>query len=102
MGNLFFLGGVPWWAILIIALGVLLLLGYQLRQLRQRFSLSRSLFLTGLRAVVYVLLILFLFNPAFTESRVTKLRRPLAVFVVSFYRMKFHVGAEPPPREEAF
>ncbi|MGH7845230.1 MAG: hypothetical protein ACREQW_08680, partial [Candidatus Binatia bacterium] len=81
MQSLFFLGGIPWWAILLIAVAVLVLLGYQHAQLRHRFSLPKSVFLTGLRGCVYLLLVLFLFNPAFLESRVTTLRRPLVLLI---------------------
>ena len=99
MQSLFFLGGIPWWAILLIALAVLVLLGYQHAQLRQRFSLPKSVFLTGLRACVYLLLILFLFNPAFLESRVTTLRRPMVLLIDTSQSMALPTAPAQNPTE---
>ena len=99
MGNLFFLGGIPWWAVLLIAAGVLVLLGYQYTQLRRRFSLSKSIFLVALRGSVYLALILFLFNPAFLESRVTQLRRPLILLLDTSQSMS--LPRDPAPQAES-
>jgi uncharacterized membrane protein len=99
MRTLFFLGGLPWWAILLIAASVLILLGYQYAQLRQRFGLSKSGFLVALRGCVYLLLILFLFNPAFLESRVTKLRRPLVLLLDTSQSMS--LPRDPAPQAES-
>ena len=99
MGNLFFLGGIPWWAVLLIAAGVLVLLGYQYIQLRRRFGLPKSIFLVTLRGCVYLALILFLFNPAFLESRVTQLRRPLVLLLDTSQSMR--LPRAPAPQGES-
>ncbi|HWP58397.1 MAG TPA: glutamine amidotransferase [Candidatus Acidoferrales bacterium] len=93
MEGLFFLGGVPWWAICLVAAGVCALLVYQHRQLRRRFGLPKSVLLTALRGIVYALLVLFLFNPTFLESRAAALRQPLVVLIDTSQSM--NLAADP-------
>jgi uncharacterized membrane protein len=81
MNDLFFIGGIPWWAILLISLGALALLAYQLLSLKQRLSIQKSCLLIFLRGCVYALLIFFLLSPGLVERRVTKLRRPLTILL---------------------
>jgi len=81
MSDIFFIDTVPWWATLLIALGVSGLLVYQFLKLKQRLSTRQSCLLISLRGVVYALLIFFLLSPGLVERRVIKLRRPLAVLV---------------------
>ncbi|HEU4341668.1 MAG TPA: glutamine amidotransferase [Candidatus Binatia bacterium] len=89
MKDLFLIGSVPWWLIALAGLGSGALLIQQFVGLRQRLTLSQSSVLVCLRAVVYGLLIFFLFGPALVETRVLKLRRPLTVLVDSSQSMDF-------------
>jgi uncharacterized membrane protein len=89
MTDLYLIGGLSWWAIVIAVLATLALLVYQFLDLRRRLSLSQSAFLTLLRATVYALLIFFLLGPAWVEKRATKLRRPLTVLIDSSQSMGF-------------
>jgi uncharacterized membrane protein len=81
MNEIHFIGGIPWWLVLLVAACALALLLLQHRQLRRRLSTFRSLLLTAFRGCVYFLLILFLFNPSLVEKRTTKLRRALVVLL---------------------
>lgn len=94
MNNLFFVGGLPWWAILLIALATLALLTYQFLSLKQRLSSRQSWLLISLRGLVYGLLIFFLLSPGLVEKRVTKLRRPLTVLVDTSQSMGFAASTE--------
>ncbi len=89
MNDLFFAGAIPWWAILLIALGILALLVYQFLSLKQRLSTLQSWLLISLRGLVYALLIFFLFSPGLVERRVTKLRRPLTLLLDTSQSMGF-------------
>jgi len=89
MNELFFAGGLPWWAILLIALGTLSLLVHQFLGLKRRLSPKKSGLLISLRALVYALLIFFLLSPGLIEKRVTKLRRPLTVILDTSQSMGF-------------
>jgi len=89
MNDLFFAGAIPWWAILLIALGTLALLVYQFLSLKQRLSTLQSWLLISLRGLVYALLIFFLFSPGLVERRVTKLRRPLTLLLDTSQSMGF-------------
>lgn len=89
MTELFFIGGLPWWAILLIALGALALLIQQFLGLRQRLGSKRSWLLTSLRAIVYATLIFFLLSPGLVEKRFHKLSRPLMVLVDTSQSMGF-------------
>jgi uncharacterized membrane protein len=89
MKDLYLIGGLSWWVIVIAASATVALLAHQFRSLRQRLSASQAAFLTLLRATVYGLLIFFLLGPAWVEKRVTKLRRPLTVLLDSSQSMAF-------------
>ena len=93
---IFFRGGLPWWAIALIALGAAGLLAYQLLAMRQRLSAKKGFLLLSLRAIVYVLLIFFLLSPGAVEKRVTRLRRPLAVLVDTSQSMGLRASGERP------
>ncbi len=95
MKDLHLIGSLPWWVISLCAAAVLGLLILQFMQLRQRLALGQSLFLVGLRACVYAVLLFFLFGPALIEIRQTKLRRPLTVLVDSSQSMNFPNSAKP-------
>ena len=81
MNRLFFIGGLPWWLVLIAGLGALGLLVHQWLRLKPRLGPYRSSLLVALRGSVYGLLIFFLLGPGLVEQRVTRLRRPLTVLV---------------------
>ncbi|MEE9548882.1 MAG: glutamine amidotransferase [Candidatus Binatia bacterium] len=81
MNQFFFMGGIPWWAATLIALGAVALLIYQFRSLRQRLSIGQSALLILLRGSVYSLLILFLQSPVLVEQSISKLRRPLILLL---------------------
>jgi uncharacterized membrane protein len=100
MKDLYLIGNLPWWVIALGAVAVVALLVLQYVQLRQRLSLGQTLFLVGLRACVYGVLLFFLFAPAFVETRQTKLRRPLTVLVDSSQSMNFPNNAQPAPAEK--
>jgi uncharacterized membrane protein len=95
MNHLYLIGNLPGWAIAIGALLVAALLVSQFVQLRQRLALGQSLFLVGLRACVYGVLLFFLFGPALIERGQSKLRRPLTVLVDSSQSMNFPNNARP-------
>ena len=94
MNDLFFIGTIPWWAILLIALGTLALLVYQFLSLRQRLSTQQSWLLIFLRGFVYALLIFLLLGPGLVEKRVTKLRRPLTVLLDTSQSMALPASPE--------
>ncbi len=94
MKDLFFIGTIPWWAILLVALGVTGVLAAQFISLKQRLSKPRSAILTLLRGLVYALLIFFLLSPGLVERRVTQLRRPLALLLDTSQSMGFPTGAD--------
>jgi hypothetical protein len=97
MRDLFLIGNLPWWIIVVVACGSVALLIQQFLSLKQRLSLGQSSFLVFLRACVYGLLIFFLFGPALVEKRVAKLRRPLTILVDSSQSMAFPASAKPAP-----
>jgi hypothetical protein len=97
MQDLFLIGSLPWWVIVLVACGSVALLIQQFLSLKQRLSLGQSSFLVFLRACVYGLLIFFLFGPALVEKRVAKLRRPLTILVDSSQSMAFPASAKPAP-----
>src|SRR5512145_1633507 len=100
MKDLYLIGNLPWWVIALGAVAVSALLVLQYVQLRQRLSPAQTLFLVGLRACVYGVLLFFLFGPAFIETRQTKLRRPMTVLVDSSQSMNFPNGAQPESGEK--
>jgi uncharacterized membrane protein len=95
MKDLFLIGSLPWWVILVVALGSVALLVQQFLNLKLRLTVSQSSLLVLLRACVYGLLIFFLFVPALLEKRVAKLRRPLTILVDSSQSMAFPASAKP-------
>lgn len=101
MSEIFFLGGLPWWAIALIALGTFALLAYQFLGLRQRLSAKKRSLLISLRGVVYLLLVFFLFSPGAVEKRVTKLRRPLAILVDTSQSMGLPAAQDEPRRNKS-
>ena len=94
MTDLFLIGSLPWWVILLVALGSVALLIQQFFSLKQRLSIAQSSVLVLLRACVYALLIFFLFGPALLEKRIAKLRRPLTILVDSSQSMAFPAGSK--------
>lgn len=92
MSEIFFVGAIPWWVILLVALGASALLVYQFMGLRQRLGARQTSVLVSLRGVVYALLIFFLLSPGFFEKRVTKLRRPLTVLLDTSLSMALTAG----------
>src|ERR1051326_6406353 len=81
MDRLYFVGGLSWWVIGIVALGALAAIGYQFLGLRRRLGMRRAIPLTALRAIVYSLLVFFLLSPGLVQTRVTKLPRPLNLLI---------------------
>ncbi len=94
MKELYFIGNLPWWLIALVALATIALLLQQFLSLKQRLSLAQSAFLVALRAVVYGVLILFLFGPSLIDKRAGKLRRPLTVLIDSSESMAFPASAK--------
>src|SRR3990167_6461705 len=92
MKDLFFVGALPWWFILLIALGALALLIHQFLAFRQRLSPRQSWLLISLRGFVFALMLFFLLSPGLVEKRVTRLRRPLTVILDSSQSMGFRPG----------
>ena len=92
--ELYFIGSVPWWLIAIVTLGTIALLVQQFLSLKQRLSVTQSAFLVALRAVVYGVLILFLFGPSLIDKRAGKLRRPLTVLIDNSESMAFPASAK--------
>ncbi len=99
MSELFFAGGLPWWAVAAIAIGAAALLVYQFLGLRERLGSRRSGLLAALRASVYAVLVFFLLSPGLVQRRVSKLKRPLAVVLDTSQSMAFPAsfgnGAKP-------
>ena len=97
MKDLYLIGSLPGWAIALAVLAIGALLVHQFLTLSRRLSLAPSSFLILLRFCVYGLLIFFLFGPALVATRVTKLRRPLAVLIDSSQSMAFPESAKAAP-----
>ena len=74
-------GNMPWWSVILLAIGVFSLLGYQMFWLKRHLATGKSLILTGLRGLVYLAVILFFLQPAVVEKQAKKLRLPLAVLL---------------------
>jgi len=89
MRNLTFIGGLPWWAILLMSAALGVLLARQFMSLKQRLTPGQSAQITVLRGCVYGLLVLFLAGPAIVEERVTRLRRPLVLLLDTSESMGF-------------
>jgi uncharacterized membrane protein len=101
MKELYFIGNLPWWLIALVALATIALLLQQFLSLKQRLSLAQSAFLVALRAVVYGVLVLFLFGPSLIDKRAGKLRRPLTVLIDSSESMAFPASAKAAAGESA-
>ncbi len=95
MSNLYFTFEISWWVILLIGLVISALLTQQFLSLKQRLGAQRSALLVLLRALVYGLLIFFLFSPGLLEKRVTKLRRTLTVLIDTSQSMGFSQSVGP-------
>ena len=95
MKDLFLIGSVPGWVIVLVAVVAAALLVQQFLSLKQRLTIGHSSFLVFLRTCVYGLLIFFLLGPAVVDKRVTKLRRPLTVLLDSSQSMAFPASAKP-------
>ncbi len=94
MKELFLISSIPSWLILLAGVTAAALLFQQLLSLRQRLGFRQSSFLVFLRALVYGLLIFFLFGPSLIETRTHQLRRPLMVLVDSSQSMNFAASDE--------
>lgn len=94
MSELFFVGGLPWWVVLLIAAAMSALLIHQFLALKERLGSRRSWLLIFLRGLVYALLVFFLLSPGLIEKRVTRLRPPLTVILDTSQSMGF--PAAPP------
>ncbi|MGE5817641.1 MAG: glutamine amidotransferase [Deltaproteobacteria bacterium] len=97
MKDLYLIGSLPEWAIVLAALAIVALLVQQFFSLQRRLSLPHSSALVFLRSCVYALLIFFLLGPALVDTRVTKLRRPLTVLIDSSQSMAFPASAKAAP-----
>ena len=95
MKDLYLIGSLPGWVIVVIAIAAAALLVQQFLSLRQRLGTGQACFLVFLRACVYGLLIFFLLGPARVDTRVTQLRRPLTVLLDSSQSMAFPVSSKP-------
>ena len=95
MKELYLIGSLPRWVIVLIAISAGALLIHQLLSLKQRLTWGQSSFLTFLRTCVYGLLIFFLLGPALIDKRVTKLRRPLTLLLDNSQSMAFPASAKP-------
>ena len=97
MKDLYLIGSFPQWTIWIAVVVIAALLVQQFIGLHRRLPLPHSSVLIVLRSCVYGLLVFFLLGPALVDTRVTRLRRPLTVFIDSSQSMAFPVSAKPPP-----
>jgi uncharacterized membrane protein len=97
MKDLYLIGSLPSWIIVLVVLATLALLVQQFLSLRHRLTVGQSSFLVFLRACVYGLLIFFLLGPALVDKRVTKLRRPLTVLIDSSQSMAYPESAKAAP-----
>lgn len=93
MSRLFFIGGMPWWLVLIAAMGAVVLLATQWLGLKSRLGPYRRSLLVALRGLVYGLLIFFLLGPGLVEQQTTRLRRPLTILVDVSQSMGLPAGA---------
>ena len=97
MQDLYLIGSLPWWMIVLTAAGIAALLIQQFFALRQRLGAGQSIFLVLLRGGVYALMIFFLLSPALVEKRVSKLRRPLTVLLDDSQSMTFPADPKSAP-----
>src|ERR1051326_4706748 len=83
MDRLYFVGGLSWWVIGIVAVGALAAIGYQFLGLRRRLGMRRAIPLTALRAIVYSLLVFFLLSPGLEQTLLTKPTLPQELLIES-------------------
>src|SRR5574341_621895 len=100
MRDLYLIGLLPGWLVVLIGVAAAALLLQQFFGLKKRLPVGRCAFLTFLRAVVYAGLIFFLLGPALIDKRVTKLRRPLTLLIDSSQSMNFPAGKNPSTKEQ--
>lgn len=100
MQELYFIGSLPGWLVALIGAVTLALLVQQFLGLKKRLPAGQCVFLTLLRAVVYMGLLFFLLGPALIDKRVTKLRRPLTLLIDSSESMKFPAGNQASTKEQ--
>ena len=100
MKDLYLIGSLPGWLVAVIGVVTLALLVQQFFGLKNRLPVSQTSFLTGLRALVYGVLIFFLFGPALIDKRVTKLRQPLTVMIDSSQSMGFAASSKSAPGDK--
>ena len=100
MKDLYLIGSLPGWLVALIAVVTVALLIQQFLGLTRRLPVGQSVSLTALRALVYGVLIFFLFGPALIDKRVTKLRRPLTVLIDSSQSMGFPASAKSAPGDK--
>ena len=100
MKDLYLIGSLPSWLVALIAVVTVALLIQQFLGLTRRLPVGQSVSLTALRALVYGVLIFFLFGPALIDKRVTKLRRPLTVLIDSSQSMGFPASAKSAPGDK--
>jgi hypothetical protein len=100
MKDLYLIGSLPGWLVALIAVVTVALLVQQFFALTRRLPVGQSVSLTALRALVYGVLIFFLFGPALIDKRVTKLRRPLTVLIDSSQSMGFPASAKSAPGDK--
>src|SRR5688572_14135833 len=94
MQDLYLIGTLPVWLVALIGVGTAALLLQQFLGLKKRLPVGQSIFLTLLRAVIYVGLLFFLLGPALIDKRVSKLRRPLTLLIDTSQSMAFPAGAK--------
>jgi uncharacterized membrane protein len=94
MQDLYLIGTLPVWLVALIGVGTAALLLQQFLGLKKRLLVGQAIFLTLLRAVVYIGLLFFLLGPALIDKRVSKLRRPLTLLIDTSQSMGFPAGAK--------
>lgn len=100
MKDLYLIGSIPGWLVALIGAATAALLVQQFFGLKKRLAIGQASFLTALRALVYGVLIFFLFGPALIDKRVTKLRRPLTVLIDDSQSMGFPASAKSAPGDK--
>ena len=100
MQDLYLIGSLPGWLVGLIGGATVALLVQQFLGLKKRLPVGQCVFLTLLRAVVYMGLLFFLLGPALIDKRVTKLRRPLTLLIDSSQSMNFPAGNQASTTEQ--
>jgi uncharacterized membrane protein len=94
MDQIIFVSPLPWWAVLGIGLGILALLLFQFRSLRERLTTLKCWILVVLRGLVYGALVFFLLSPGLIAQQTIKLRRSLTVVVDTSQSMALPASAD--------